>query len=280
MNAISASMINWSGKISKKSLVFLFVLLPGWCACNSMQPGSDSTKKHIEVSLYGGIWNLASIDEMYSFQKFYGNHFFGGLSFGFIKPKSRHLISFQYSEIKRRCNHFIYSDNLIEHRYQVMNSMMIDVDYTYQRRVLPGDLTIFASITWMNSFNYTLNEDDPEVFLSALAPGALLEYRTRKHVIGLDFSVPVVSLALRDPYYISEAQTDDDYDELNYLMDNLKIESFGNLIVLNAKLHYQYQLSSRIAFDARYQFRSISYQQPRPLRSVSGIYSAGFTINF
>ncbi len=280
MHNISGSMIILSEKIVKKSLILLVVLLLAWDSCVALPPGNDSIKKHMDVSLYGGIWNLASIDEMYSFQKYYGNHFFGGLSFGFIKPQSRHLISFQYSEIKRRCNHFIYSDGLLEHRYQVMNSMIIDLDYSYQRSIHTGDLTIFASITWMNSFNYTVNEDDPEVFLSSLAPGALLEYKFKKHIIGLDFSVPVISLALRDPYYISEAQTDEDYDELKYLIDNLKVESFGNLAVLNAKLHYQYPLSKRIAFDARYQFRYISYQEPRPLRSVSGIYSAGFTINF
>lgn len=270
--------MNISKRISRCSFLALFVLFS--LSSRALPSDNDSTKRHFEVSLIGGVWNLASIDEMYSFQKFHGNHLFGGLSLGIINEKSRHLISFQYSEIKRKCDHLIYSDGLLEQRYHAMNSMMLDIDYSYLRRIRAGDLTLFATISWMNSFNYTVNEDDPEVFLSSVAPGIALQYKLKKHVFWFDCSVPVISLAIRDPYYASEAQTDEGYDELEYLMDNLRLESFGDLTVLNAKLHYQYPLSRRIAVDARYQFRYINYQEPRPLRSVSGLYSAGFTIIF
>jgi hypothetical protein len=174
----------------------------------------------------------------------------------------------------------VNTNGLIEHRYKELKSMMIDFNYTFQGKVYRGDVMVFITAGWMNHINYTLNEDDPEVFLSSIAPGMALEYGIKKHKFGIDFSIPVISLALRDPYHISQPQLDDEYSELQYLKENLKVRSFGNLKVLYAQIYYRYQISRRVLFGARYQFHYISYQEPRPLRSVSGIYSAGFTYTF
>ncbi len=260
--------------------VYLFFLVSFELTCSAVEPNHDSLYHRKEITIYGGIWNHASIDEMYSFQKFSGYGLFGGISYRAMFSRIRHSFVVQYAEITRKPDAEVNSSDLIEHRYNELKSMMIDFDYSFQRKVYSGPIMVFVTASWMNSLNYSLNEDDPEVFLSSIAPGLALEYVHKKHTFGIDFSIPIVSLALRDPYHISQPQLDDEYSELQYLKENLKIRSFGNLKVLCSQINYRFQLSKRFLFDVRYQFRYISYKEPRPLRSVSGIYSAGFTYIF
>ncbi|HLO59542.1 MAG TPA: hypothetical protein VK179_12420 [Bacteroidales bacterium] len=269
-----------SENVCKNTLVFLFVLFAFGCSCYANQSLNDSVKSPVEISVFGGLWNLASIDEMYSFQKFYGDHMFWGLSFALTSTRHRHLITVQYSEITRRPENFIYTEGLVEQRYKQMKSLLVDVDYSYQRLVLQGNLSVYVLMNCMNASNYTLKEDDPEIFLSSVAPGVELQYRKKKHYFGLDITIPVISLALREPYYISNPQTGDHISQMEHIEDNLKVQSFGSLKVLNSLVHYQYRFSQQVAFDARYQYRYISDRVPRPLRSVSGIYSAGLTFIF
>lgn len=267
-------------KYVKSLLGYLIISSSSWLTCSAIEPNPDSLYHRKEITIYGGLWNHASVDEMYSFQRYSGNSLFGGISFGVVSPRIRHLFVAQYAKITRKTDAEVNSSDLIEHRYNELKSMMIDFNYSFQRKVNSGPMMVFVTASWINSINYTLNEDDPEVFLGSIAPGLALEYGLKKHTFGMDFSIPVVSLALRDPYYISQPQLDDEYSELQYLKENLKIRSFGNLKVLYAQIYYHYQLSRSFLVDVRYQFRYISYKEPRPLRSVGGIYSAGFTYIF
>ena len=263
---------------SKKILLLIFGLA-ALVESHAQKKIEDSTHRAKEITVLTGLCTLSSIDELYSFQKYSGSNVFIGLTLGLKSPKNQHYINILYSSINRSPqtpSSIVFID---EERYKKIKSTVINSNYSYLRRIHSRHLDLFISANWINNFNFTQGYR-PEFIFSSLAPGVMVNYSKGKQKLGLHFAVPIVSLSLRNAYHISQVQTNDGYDDLSYIKHNLCIQSLGKLKIVYAKLTYRYSFSAKFDLDMQYQLSYISNEEPRSLKSASGLYGIGLTYNF
>jgi hypothetical protein len=240
---------------------------------------NDSTHREKEVTVLTGICTLSSIDELYSFQKYSGNNVFIGMTVGLKSLKNWHYINVLYSGINRAPQTPPSSGFIDEGRCKELKSMVMDLDYKYFRKIYSRHLNIFVSANWINHFNLTKGYR-PEIMLSSFAPGVMVNCTRKRHSLGMQLAVPVVSLTLRNAYHISHVQTSENYDHMQYIKDNLHVQSLGELRIMYAQLTYRYSFSEKFCLETQYHLRYISDSEPRRLKSASGFYCLGLTCKF
>jgi hypothetical protein len=264
---------------SIKRMLLLICMLFVLVKTHALTTGDDSTHSTKEIGVLTGVCTLSSIDELYSFQKYSGSNAFIGMTVGINSAKSSHCLHLMYSGMTRNPQVSPSSSILNEERNKELESTIMNLDYRYLRKIYAHQWNIFVSANWINRLNFTKGYK-PEMVLSSFAPGLAVDYTRKRLSLGLQVALPVVSLTLRNAYHISHVQTNGDYNEQQYIKDNLRVQSLHELKMVEAQLTYRYLISNRLYLDAQYHFSYISDSEPRKLRSASGIYGIGLTCNF
>jgi hypothetical protein len=241
--------------------------------------GNDSIAIKKEVTILSGLCTLSSIDELYSFQKYSGSNAFIGLSVGFKSPENQHYLNMFFSSFDRTPRIPASLAYMDEERFKEINTKVAEFNYNYLHRIYSQYFNFFVSANWINSLNYTIG-DKPEMVFSSLAPGVVINYTKGKNSLDFQLNLPIVSLTLRNAYHISQVQTNEKYNFLKYVKDNIRVQSLGELRIVYAKLAYRYSISRKFDLDAQYILRYISDNVPRSLKSASGLYCLGLTSNF
>jgi|WetSurMetagenome_2_1015567.scaffolds.fasta_scaffold107131_2 hypothetical protein len=267
--------------LSRLKFVFYIVCWFPLVNATAAELTNDTIPRVKELTLKGGIWNMGSVDELYSFQRYSGHGVLAGVTFRIKSARSQHHLSINYARVTRiPANTSINSQTYLdETRYLGFTSIMLDVNYSYLREICSRKIRVFASANWINSLNYTLDEN-PELVFSSLALGLTVHYNLKKHGLDIELSAPLLSLTLRDPYHISQAQTNEDYSAFQYIKDNAQVQSLGGLRIIYARLDYRYTITRHFSAGFQYEFRYISDTEPRKLRSASGLYTIGLTYTF
>lgn len=191
--------------------VLLVLLIIPLSAFSSINSNSDTICKN-KVVISPGLRSLSSIDQLYSTKKYSGSAFYIGASYIHINKNSIHKLTVSYSKIKRTPEDLSLPQYPYSLRHKELNSLLLDFNYSYMRKLNLDKIHFYVTGNFINSYNEP-DESEAELVFSALAPGFYLQNINRVHKFSLQVSVPVLALALRYNYYISDPQTFEEYSD-------------------------------------------------------------------
>lgn len=243
-------------------------------------------KNKRKLQLNAGYYNLGSIDEIYSYNRYSGSNICYELKYYNSKGVARDFTSFRYAMVNRTPASLVIDKNIVgpNARERVLNSFLFEAIYSYQYPVnlhLGDNLKFFVTGDWITTVNITTNSFGvPEMVRTGISPGALLEATIERHTLSGRFSIPVFSWTVRNNYSQSMTQNYEKVSKFAFVLQNDQLQFPNTLIEVDAEIEYNFNLSKRFAIGCEYDFRYMYNSSPRPLKSATGIYSANITYKF
>ncbi|HYW96949.1 MAG TPA: hypothetical protein VE870_15240 [Bacteroidales bacterium] len=246
-------------------------------------PGT-SMDRQIELMPSLSVLNYASADELYSPMVYEGRGLYAGIRITFSRENSHHIIEAGYSDFTRKSEELTVPENyfLDENRFLELHNYFIDLSYSYLHQLSSISIpSAHFSISGELSHHIVLDEDVqvyPEISITSVSPGFEFGYSPGSHhTIKIAASVPLFSIYLRNNYSTAYPQIYEKYKQEYFIKHNVKFAGPGTLRAVKAEAGYTYSLGKRMALTARYRFGFLYLEDPRPLRWVSGLYTAGLT---
>jgi hypothetical protein len=261
-----------------KALKYTLLLLGILMVRDPLWASTDNLQKHKIFGIRSGIYNMSSLDDLYSPFNYSGNALFLGVHFGTERPDRNKETRLVFSNIRRDA----LSMTGIPSAYDANHSLLVKQSFIFEAmdffRFLiydPGqDLRIYFSALWFTTVNITTNAMGlPELIQSGIAPGVMLRKNAGKHMFRTEIHAPLLALTVRNNYGMSSPQTFEDFSRFAFIFDNLLLQSCFSAPGIYADISYGFRLNPALRIDANYHFRYFQNSKPITLRSTSGIYS-------
>ena len=262
----------------------LFFFYSVFLFCQTTEKSGSQNPKKLELNT--GYYNLGSVDELYSYNLYSGGNICYGLKYYFGKRMARQQLSFMYAMVDREPGSLVLADNVVaeDDRERVLNSFLFEAVYSYQYPLNlfhSGLFHFYVTGDWMTTFNITTNDYDvPELIVSGLAPGALIEATLKRNRLMCRLSIPVIAWTLRNNYSLSMTQDYEELDNFLFIRQNDQLQFINTLFAVNAEIGYTCSVSKWFDIGCEYSFRYMYNSSPRELKSVTGIYTIGLTYKF
>ena len=269
--------------MTKKFAFIIFILLhfqSGKILANYEK--TDSMCMH-KIEFNTGICSYSSIDELYSFKEYTGSDMSFELQYTYHALKTMQNVNINYTSIERMPLNLTIPGNFIaaDDRYRKLVSLIVELNYGYLRKIWTNKLDVFAGASFFNSFNMSFaSYYVPELMISSIAPGLYFEKKYNPHAFKLQFSVPLISITLRNNYSTARPQNYEKSDDIKYVRDNIQVQFPDKLFVVYTKIGYEYALRNRLNLSTQYTFVYVNNTFPRQLTSVKGNYTIGISYKF
>lgn len=265
------------------TIIFLcsYILL-GYTNTNA-NPDSISISKHFAVKV--GVYNLASIDNIYSPFIYSGKSFVLGMGWGKEKKGRSFETDLSFSNIQRKATSLEGIPNSYEdgHYHIVRNSFVLEVMDYYRFLITDMEqkkLQIFFSGLWFTTVNLTTNASGvPELIQSGIAPGIFVRYKAGRHRLRAELHLPIVAWTVRNNYSMSSAQIYEKLSKFDFILQNSMLQTPISNPGIYTNFAYEYFLAKKFSIKANYSFKYIYNSKPQTLKSVSGIYSVSLIFN-
>ncbi len=247
---------------------------------------NSSDNKIRKIGLNAGYYNTGTIDELYSPFLYSGSNISFGLKFFKEKEKRKDQFSFRFSQIKMTPENLIVNPDYFSENEMALQKDMLMLDFFDTYRFLLSEkgsrfIDFYVTGRWFSTVNLMTNYFIlPELIQSGLGAGIYIEKNIKKHCFKAELSVPILTLTVRNNYSQSDAQDYEDYNEFGFIFKNIQIQLPYNLLAVYSNLGYEYNISNHFTIEAEYYFNYMMNILPRPLKSVSGIYSLGLIYTF
>lgn len=250
--------------------------------------GNENTSetKSRKIGLNGGYYNVGTIDELYSPFLYSGRNISFGFKFIKEKEKRKDQFSFRFSQIQMTPENLIVNPDYFSENEMVSQKDILMLEFFDTYRFLLSEkgsrfFDFYVTGRWFSTVNLMTNYYIlPELIQTGLGAGIYIEKNIKRHCLRAELSVPVLTLTIRNNYSQSEAQDYEDYNEVDFLLKNIQIQLPYNLLAVYSNLGYECNISKHFTIEAEYFFNCMLNTSPRPLRSVSGIYSLGLIYTF
>ncbi len=239
-----------------------------------------------KIGINAGYYNVGTIDELYSQFLYSGANISGGLKYIKEKEKRKDQFSFRFSQIQMTPENLIVDPDYFSKNEMVLQKDILMLEFFDTYRFLLSEkgknfFDFYLTGRWFTTVNLMTNYFIlPELIQTGLGAGIYIGKNIKKHCFRAELSVPVLTLTIRNNYSQSEAQDYEDYNEVGFLINNIQIQLPYNLLAVYSNLGYEYNISKHFTIEAEYYFNCMLNTSPRPLRSVSGIYSLGLIYTF
>lgn len=245
----------------------------------------DSTKYNkIEANV--SYYNLGSVDELYSYSIYSGSGLAYGLKYMNGNQKKNHQLTLRYAMIDRTPKSLNLDVNLFSDGDPICgkNSLIFEAFDSYRfllEEASSNVLRLYATGTWLTTINITTNANSlPELIQSGLAAGLYSEANIKNHRFKAELFVPFVSWTVRNSYSLSMTQNYEKMSNFAFIKQNSQIQFPNSLLAVYSTFGYGYAFSKHFSVEGEYNFRYMLNTSPRPLKSVSGIYSFGLIYTF
>lgn len=271
--------------MKKKTYILLSIFILIFFA-KEAKPQQPDSLKYFKLGINSGLYNLGSIDELYSPYLYSGKAVSYGLKMMDGNNRKNHQLEFRYAFINRTPKNININPALFPERdFQVMKESFIFEAVDQYRYLITKWSTnkqkIYLTGTWQTMVNINTNANSlPELIQTGLGAGIYTTRQFNKHKVVASFSVPLIALTVRNNYSLSMTQDYEKLSEMAFIKQNAQIQSLHNLWSVDAGINYTYQFSNKFSAEANYLFRYINNSSPRPLRSTSGIYTLGLIYQF
>ncbi len=246
----------------------------------------DSIPRVHTAGIQSGLYVLASVDELYSPYNFSGKSIFYGAFWDIQKKNYKHSLKVVYT----RPDRFPKSVNLNPDFFApddflcVKKSFVFEVHDHYRFRIntsATGPLGKWVAGAWVTTANITTNAYGlPELVQSSIEGGICADYRIKHHSFSAEASIPLAAWALRNCYSLSMTQNYEEIDRWAFVKRNSRFQLPNTLQGFSLSAGYRWQCNKHMVVTADYLFRYGINRLPRPLRSVTGIYSLGAGYSF
>ncbi|MDZ7797909.1 MAG: hypothetical protein U5N56_13145 [Candidatus Marinimicrobia bacterium] len=258
----------------KYTLLILCILLvrePLWAS-------TDKLQKHKILGIRTGIYNLSSLDNLYSPFNYSGKALVLGLHFGTERPDRNKETRLVFSNINRDALSMagIPSTYDPNHYLLLKNSFIFEaMDYFRFLIYDPGqDLRFYFSALWFTTVNITTNVMGlPELVQSGIAPGVMIRKNAGRHTFRTEIHTPLLAWTVRNNYGMSSPQTFEEFSKFAFIFQNSMLQSCFSAPGIYADISYGFRLNKAFRIDANYHFRYFQNSKPITLRSTSGMYS-------
>lgn len=267
-------------------LVIVILLLANFNFSSFAGNDNVSENKLRKIGLNAGYYNAGTIDEIYSPFLYSGSNYSLGLKFIKEKEKRKDQFSFRFAQIKMKPENLVINMDYFSENEMAVQKDILMLEFFDTYRFLLSEknarfVDFYVTGRWFTTVNLMTNYFIlPELIQSGLGAGIYIEKNIKNHRLRAELSVPVVTLTIRNNYSQSDIQDYEDVNELDFLIKNLQIQLPYNLLAAYSNLGYEYNVSKHFTVEAEYYFNCMLNTSPRPLRSVSGIYSLGLIYTF
>lgn len=246
---------------------------------------ADSISTNKYFGFKAGVYNLASIDMLYSPFSYSGKSTVFGLERGSEKSNRSFETNILLSNIQRRA---LSLDGVLSpyeqgHSHLVKNSFILEVmDYF---RFLMKDfqeekLQIYFSGLWFTSVNIITNASGvPELLQSGIAPGIMIRSKIKNHSFKTEIHSPLFAFTVRNNYSISSAQIYEKLSKFDFILQNLKFQTPFTNRCFYSNFSYEYRFAKKFGMRANYNLKYMHNNEPQTLKSISGIYSISLIYN-
>ncbi len=263
------------------SSTILIILLTSVFLTQAQTPQTEesSTKRRPYLGVRSGMVSSASADLLYSPLVYTGKSIGIGLVFGKEKSRSASETSIYYHRTTKSPSTLENQIRSFERGHFLLEKQSFNLKIrNYRRYSIPGTeslgLKLYFSGLWFTSINITTNAMGlPELVQTGLAPGFCAVQRVGHHQISLDAHVSLLSLSIRNNYSMSATQTYERFSKLNFIRQNIRLQSAFSDRQVFARLSYQYPIGRALHASAAYEFGYLHNTLPKSLRSVEGFYS-------
>lgn len=236
-------------------------------------------KEFRKIGINSGLFNYASIDELYSPAIFTGKAPVYGFKFLNGKENKHHQLSLRLSILERTRKSIRFSTSYFSNGdfNIVKNGFFFESVDNYRfliPRISGSAFKVFFDGTWLTTVNIITNANGlPELIQSGLAAGAFAEKTFKNHHFKASVSVPVIAWTVRNNYSMSRTQNYEKLSKLAFIVHNSQLQFLNTLMAMNTSLEYEYFISKRFSIEGEYNFRYMRNTSPRQLDAVTGIYS-------
>lgn len=257
--------------------VTLFLLVLNVVHCNAFTYEPDSISKS-EIQFNGGIYNLNSIDQMYSGKMYSGISRFVGIGYSHYNQKSRHHIDGLYSGISRIPYNLPLDGDQVYFGNGSVTSDVYHLNYTYFYKVKQNKvkkLNLFVTGSLFNFVNFT-RTSYYELMSSTLAPGVYIESKGLKKHFYMQVSATLFSVISRNNYATSIGGK----FNISDVSKNTRVLMLNKFRGVYANIGCSFYLFKKTFINVQYNLDYLKITYPRELTSVSGIYSIGISYKF
>lgn len=246
---------------------------------------TDSISVNKYLGGMAGVYNMASIDKVYSPFSYSGK----SATFGFIRGSEKINRSFEtnifFSNIQRKARSLdgVLTPYEPGHFHLVKNSFVLEIMEYF--RFLMKDfqeekLQFYFSGLWFTSVNITTNSSGvPELIQSGIAPGIMVRRKIRDHSFKTEIHSSLLTWSVRNSYSVSSAQTYEKLSKFDFIMQNSMIQTPISNQCLYINCSYGYSISEKFSMRANYNSKYMHNNRPQTLKSISGIYSISLIYN-
>lgn len=258
-------------------------LLEGLVLISGVAGQADSTKApaHYFFGLETGVCNFASIDEIFSSERFEGKNLIYGAHFYSSARKWQQRVSIQFSQMERKPAGIPATASYYLHdtRYQQMRTYLALVEYAMLRKIRwnPSHIGISAGGMFRSFANISRStEVVPEIVSISLSPELYVSRSWKKHNVFVESWLTLIGLVMRNTYYNNMPQ---DYgnpmSQLEFVSKSLMVMFPDHFTELCAAAGYKWQMSPSVQIGFSYSFWYQRVTEPRSLQAVSGTYNLG-----
>lgn len=239
-----------------------------------------------KIGLNSGLYNYASIDELYSPAIFAGKGPAYGFKFLNGNEKKHHQLSLRLAFIERNRKSISFGTAYFSPTdFNIVKNGLFFESVDNYRFLIPDisgtTFKVFAEGTWLTTVNVTTSAGSlPELIQSGLAAGAFAEKKIKRHRLKAALSVPVITWTVRNNYSMSLTQNYEKLSKLAFIVHNSQLQFLNTLMAMNTCLEYEYNISKNFSIEGEYNFRYMNNTSPRQLKAVTGIYSVNFFYSF
>ena len=257
--------------------VTLLLLVLNVLYCNAFTYEPDSISKS-EIQFKGGIYNLNSIDQLYSGKMYSGISRFIGIAYTHYNKKSRHHIDGLYSGISRLPYNLPLDEDQVYLGNGSVNSDVFHLNYTFfypvkQNRV--KFINLFVTGSLFNFVNLSRNAYY-ELLSSSVAPGIYIESKGVKQHFYMQVSTTLISIISRNNYATSIGEN----FNISDVSKNSRVLMLNKSRGVYANIGSSFYLFKKTFINVQYNLDYLKITYPRDLTSVSGIYSIGIFYKF
>lgn len=259
--------------------LFIFIsLLPFAFPNYAMQKDSTHIK---ELTMQSGISTLHSIDYLYTYKIFTGTGLHMQLGFTFGKEKSSHRIYSGYACVTRYPDNLIIPEefNLFNNRYRQLKSVVIDLNYSYIRKMNSRFASVYITGNVFASTNKSKGSE-LEWLYCGVGPGCIVSKKLNKNIFSMELSYPLVSFTLRNSYYTLGTQTYNQDGNEFYVKELMQIKFFTESLMIYGTIGYKFLFTEKFKFIANYHFRYVRIKYPRLLEGIMVNYAIGCSYTF
>lgn len=267
----------------RKAIIVLIIQI--FTAYSGISQNADSSPVQKSIAVKKGLYNMASIDNLYSPFLYSGKSYLLGFGWGKEERKRSFETDFSFSNIQRKPLSLQELPASYEngHHHLVKNSFIFEVMDYYRFLISKADhnnLQIFFSGLWFTTLNITTNANGvPELFQSGIAPGIQVRRKAGTHSFKAELHLPLAAWTVRNSYSISSAQIYEKKSKLDFIRQNSMLQTPISNPGLFGTLGYEWCFNPRLSLKANYSFRYLQSKKPQMLKTVSGIYSLALIYN-